>query len=303
MNKKYAPLTLSIVLHVAIIGVLVMGDFTSTPKPTPVAAQVNPIQAVVVDQSSVNQQVEKLKKQKADAAAAEKKRQRDAEKRLADAKKKRIKEEARIKDLERQRQNKIKEKKRADDAAKKAKEKAVAAEKAHKKKLAEQKKADEAAAAAKAKKLKAEKAAAEKKAREQKIKAEQERKRKEQEAKERALQDQMLQEQLAEEMAGRQQARQQQVMTELNRYTALIIQTIQRNLITDKSTMDGKSCKLTISLATSGFVTNVSSGQGDRIVCDAAQKAVYKAGTLPVSKDPDVFQKMRQISVTVIPEF
>ena len=128
-------------------------------------------------------------------------------------------------------------------------------------------------------------------------------KRKAQELKERAEQDRLLEEQLAVEMAKRQQARRQQQMSEINRFTALITQTIQRNLITDRSSMSGKSCKLIISLATSGFVTNVVVGQGDRIVCDAAQKAIYKAGTLPVSKDPEVFNEMRKISVTVIPEF
>ena len=67
--------------------------------------------------------------------------------------------------------------------------------------------------------------------------------------------------------------------------------------------MEGKSCKLTISLAPSGFVTNVQLGQGDGIVCAASKTAIYKAGTLPVSKDPEVFKEMRTISLTVVPEF
>ena len=113
----------------------------------------------------------------------------------------------------------------------------------------------------------------------------------------------MLEQQMAEEMARRQQARRQQVMSEIQKYTALITQTIQQNLITDRSTMEGKSCKLTISLAPSGFVTNVALGQGNRLVCEAARTAIYKAGTLPVSKDPQVFKEMRTISLTVIPEF
>ena len=104
-------------------------------------------------------------------------------------------------------------------------------------------------------------------------------------------------------MASRQQARQQQQMTEINRFKALIKQTIQRNLITDRSTMEGKTCKLTISLAPSGFVTNVVPGQGDRILCEAAKTAIYKAATLPVSKDPEVFKQMNSISLTVEPEF
>jgi colicin import membrane protein len=38
-------------------------------------------------------------------------------------------------------------------------------------------------------------------------------------------------------------------------------------------------------------------------VCDAAQTAILKAETLPVSKDPEVFKEMRKLAVTVIPDF
>lgn len=107
---------------------------------------------------------------------------------------------------------------------------------------------------------------------------------------------------MAEEMASRRQARRQQMMTEVGRFQALIAQAIQRNFLIDEATMKGKSCKLTISLAPSGFVTNVVIGKGDRAVCDAAKNAVYKAGTLPVSKDPEVFKEMRTISLTVAPD-
>ena len=41
----------------------------------------------------------------------------------------------------------------------------------------------------------------------------------------------------------------------------------------------------------------------DAVVCEAAKRAVYKAGTLPVSKDPEIFKEMRNIGVTVVPEF
>ena len=309
MNTKHKPLILSIGLHIGIILVLVLGDFNPTAKPMPVVSQVTPIQAVVIDQAKVDSQVKKLKKQKSDAVAAEKKRLKDAEQRLANAKKKRLQEEARIKDLERQRKKKVQEKKNADDAAKKSKAKAAAAEKDRKKKVAEQKQANELAAAkakAKAKRLKeqaAAKKAADKKAADKRKKAAAEKKRKEQEAKERAVQDRLLEQQMAEEMAGRAQARRQQMMSEISRFSVLIKETIQRHLIRDRSSMEGKSCKLTISLTPSGFVTNVVIGQGNRIVCDAAQKAIYKAGTLPVSKDPEIFKEMRKISVTVIPEF
>jgi colicin import membrane protein len=276
--------------------VLLLGDFSTPPKATPTTVQIDPIQAVVVDRAKVEAQINKLKKKKADDA----KKVKDLEKRLAAAKNKRIKEERRIKELEKQRKKKVKEKKAADSAAKKARAKANAADKVRKQKEKEKKQAEKAASDAKAKRLKEQAAA--KKAEQLRKKKAAERKRKEQEARERAAEQQMLEREMAEEMANRQKARRQQMMTEVGRFTALITQAIKRNLITDRSSMEGKSCKLTISLAPSGFVTNVITGQGDRTVCEAAKNAVYKAGTLPVSKDPEVFREMRTISLTVAPD-
>ena len=288
MSSKYSvPLALSVGIHFVLAAVLLLGDFSTPPKPTPSAVPMEPIQAVVVERSKVDAQINKIKKQKADDA----KKLKDLEDSIAAAKTKRLNEEKRIKNLERQRKKKEQEKKAADNAAKKAQAKANAADKLRKQKELERKKADEAAAAARAKRLKEEQAA--KKAADL---------RKKQEAKERAAQQKLLEQQMAEEMATRQQARRQQMMTEIGRFTALITQTIKRNLITDRSTMEGKSCKLTISLAPSGFVTNVVTGQGDRRVCEAAKTAVYKAGTLPVSKDPEIFREMRTISLTVAPD-
>ncbi|SEL63745.1 Cell division and transport-associated protein TolA [Colwellia chukchiensis] len=297
MSSQYSvPLALSFAIHFVLAAVLLLGDFATPIKPTPSAVPMEPIQAVVIEKSKVDAQVNKIKKQKADDA----KKLKELEQRVAAANAKRLQEEKRIKKLERERRQKEQEKKAADQAAKKAKAKANAADKLRKQKELEQKQAAEAAAKAKAQRIKEEKAA--KKAEQLRKKQEAERKRKAEEARERAAQQKLLEQQMAEEMASRQQARRQQVMTEIGRYTALITQTIKRNLITDRSTMEGKSCKLTISLAPSGFVTNVVTGQGDRIVCEAAKTAVYKAGTLPVSKDPEIFRQMKTISLTVAPD-
>jgi len=300
VSRKFAiALFLSFVLHVVIAAVLLMGNFENKPEVPKTSAPMQAIQATIVDKSKIEAQLNKIKKKKRDDA----KRVKELQQQAASAKRKRAKEEKRIKDLDRQRKKKAREKKAADSAAKKARTKANAAEKLRKKKKkeADKKIADKAAADAKAKRLKDQKAA--KKAEDLRKKKAAERKRKKQEAKERADQQQMLEQQMAEEMAVRQQARRQQTMTEVGRFTALIRQTIQGNLITDRSTMEGKSCKLTISLAPSGFVTNVVIGNGDKVVCDAAKTAIYKAGTLPVSKDPEVFKEMRTISLTVVPEF
>jgi colicin import membrane protein len=294
---------MSLVLHLALGAVLLANvDFSQKPKTTAQVSEQAPIiNAVAIDSSMLDKQVKKIRKQKADARAAEEQRVKDLEKRAAAARKKRDDEQKRIRNLEQQRKKRELEKKKADDAVKKAQakqkleaDKAAKAEKARKQKEAERKKAEQAAADAKARRLKEEAEAK---------KAAQERKRKEQEAKERAEQQRALEEQMAQEQASRRQARRRQMMTEIQKYTALITQTIQRHLITDSATMAGKSCKLSISLAASGFVKNVVPGSGDKVVCDAAVKAVYKAGTLPVSKDPEVFKELANISLTVEPEF
>ncbi|MBA6251661.1 cell envelope integrity protein TolA [Colwellia sp. MB3u-55] len=298
MSRKFAiALSFSFLLHIVLAAVLLMGDFDSEPKVAPKVVQVQTIQATIVDKSKIEAQVNKIKQKKLDDA----KQLKDLEQQVASARVKRAKEEKRIKALERQRKKKLLEKKAADSAAKKALSNANAAEKIRKQKEEEQKIVEQATADAKAKRLKEEIAA--KKADDLLKKKAAERKRKEQEAQERARQQEMLEQQMAEEMAVRQQARYQQTMSEVGRFTALIRQTIQGNLITDRSTMEGKSCKLTISLAPSGFVTNVVIGKGDQVVCSASKTAIYKAGTLPVSKDPEVFKEMRTISLTVVPEF
>ena len=301
-KKNLKVLLISISLHIILIVGLVLGDFTSETKPLKsIVTPMKPIEAVVIDADKLQKAINKIKKQKADKNIAEKKRLRDIEKRVSDAKKRRTKEEAKIKRLEKQRKQKEQEKKRADKAAKESKAKAAKAEKIRKQKEQEKQKADEAATKARSKRIKEEIAA--KKAETLRKKKIADNKRKALEAKERAIQEKFLAQQIAAEMATRNSARQQQLMSEVERYGALITRVINQNMINDRSTMEGKSCKLRISLAPSGFVTQVTIVSGDAVVCNAAERAVFKASTLPVSKDPDVFKKMRSIGVTVIPEF
>ena len=310
MIQKYDRATLikaiwlSVILHVGLVAVLFMGDFTTDTKPkknTSAAQAVKPIQATVVDAAKLQKAINKIKKRKSDDAAAEKRRIQNIEKRASDAKKRRAREEARIKKLEKQRKKKEQEKKRADKAAKVANAKADKAEKVRKQKEQEKQKAEDAAAQARTKRLKAEEAA--KKSDDLRKKQLAERQRKEKAAADKAAREKLLAEQMAAEMVTRNQARKQQMMSEIQRYAALITSVIDQNMINDRSTMEGKSCKLMISLAPSGFVTQVRLVSGDAVVCEAAKRAVYKAGTLPVSKDPEVFKEMRNIDVTVVPEF
>jgi len=299
---------LSVILHTGLVLVLFMGDFATEMKPkknTSFAQEVKPIQATVVDAAKLQKAINKIKKQKADDTAAEKRRLQNIEKRASDAKKRRAREEARIKKLEKQRKRKEQEKNRADKAAKESNAKAADAEKVRKQKEQEKQKAEDAAAQARTKRIAAEAAA--KKSDDLRKKQIAERKRKEKAAADKIAREKLLAEQMAAEMAAemaiRNKARQKQLMSETQRFAALITNVIDQNMINDRSTMEGKSCKLLISLAPSGFVTQVHVVNGDAVVCEAAKRAVYKAGTLPVSKDPEVFREMRNIDVTVVPEF
>lgn len=205
---------------------------------------------------------------------------------IADKKRADAQAEAQARAQERERQRKAKaeaEKKRQQQlAAKRAREKREA----------------EAAEAKRQKEL--ERLAAQKeqqrKEREAKEKADAERKKKE--AAERAEMERIMQEQLAQEQAAQRERRRKQVLTEVERYTALIQQTIRRNLYSDDS-FAGKTCRLNIKLATTGFVTSIRVLDGNDALCRAAENAVRRAEKLPVSEAPDVYEKLKDITLKV----
>jgi colicin import membrane protein len=115
---------------------------------------------------------------------------------------------------------------------------------------------------------------------------------------EQAKADEALREALAAEQAELQKAEQQKVLTEKQRYAALIKATIQRNLITNDA-FRGKNCRLNIRLGIGGVVLKVDVLSGDDALCRAAITAVYKPSNLPVSRDPVVFAELKNINLTV----
>ncbi|KFZ37325.1 membrane protein TolA [Shewanella mangrovi] len=316
-NMK-VPIIISAVLHLGVIGALAMNvDFSS--KPTPMASanntpQPEALKAVAVDQSKVDDYVKKVKQDRADAARKERERQAELDRKADDARKAREQEQQRIQKLAEQRKQQEVETQKAAAAAEAARikqqqeqDKAAKAEAARKQKEQEQKAAEEAAQKAEAKRkaeeAAAKKAEAERKAREEaerKARAEAERKRKAEEAK--RQQELEMQQALAAEQAQLSAARSRQLLSEVDKYKAMITSTIQRNLVVDDS-MRGKVCKVQVRLAPDGFVTNLSILSGDPQVCRAAQSAINKAGRLPVSQEPDVYQQMKEINLEVRPEF
>ena len=288
------PLIYSIAIHAVIAGVLLI-SFEFTPS-TPEAMEVNLnqsdiepaeeiVSAVSVDKAKVQEQVDRMKRQKAEAEAAEQRRIERLERRAEEARKAREREEQRQKEIERQQEIERQEAAQARKEAEQAKKEAQ--------RLAEER-AKAEAAAKEAERRKKEAEEAERRAAEER--------RKREEAERRAAErEAQLKKEMEEERARRQAARRQQVLSEIEKYQALIRQTIQRNWTVDDS-MQGKSCELTISVAPSGFVKSVDTGSGDASVCRSARNAVLKANTLPVSEDPEIYQQMSTIKLTVKPQ-
>lgn len=297
-QEMTVPLLLSVALHLGIVVILFAGfKFSpSTPEAmevtldAPLSDQVLPeediVKAATVDKAQVEQQLEAIRQaeqQRKDEIA-------ELERRAEQAKKQREQEQQRQRELEAQqraeRERLAKEKEAALKQQKEAERRAAEAEK--------RRKAEEEAAR---------KAEEERKRREEEARRlEEERKRKEAEERARAERERLMQEELERERQARAAARSRQVQSELGKYTNLIKATIQRNLISDPS-MQGKQCVVNIRLASSGFVISVNRVSGDPGVCKATENAVLKAGTLPVSEDPEVFAEMKDINLTFAPEF
>nr|WP_282554196.1 cell envelope integrity protein TolA [Providencia rettgeri] len=203
-------LVMSIVLHVLLIGLIVIGSLVSVVKLGGGGEEGTVIDAVMVDPGVVVEQYEEMQRQQNNVRQAAKERKEQEQKQEAELREQQEKEQKRLQQLEEERikiqrdtaeqQKQAEEQqKKALDAAKKAKEEqkiaeeAAAKAKAEKEKLIKEQAAEKAKAEAQAQKeaeaakAKAEKEAKEKAEKEAKVKAEKEAKAKaDKEAKEKA---------------------------------------------------------------------------------------------------------------------
>lgn len=113
--------------------------------------------------------------------------------------------------------------------------------------------------------------------------------------------ERLLDAQLAKESAARRAAKGSQILTEKQRYLALIVAKLQQNWFVD-DTMRGKECKLNIKFAPDGSVTKTTVLDGDYNLCMTAVAAVENAGNFPMSSDPDVYDALKDITPTLRPE-
>jgi len=319
----------ALLAHLLLIIMLVINLDWAT-KPTPAGAPSAPVQAVVIDESKVNAEVERLKtedqrKVQQEQAAAERLRELEAktqqaeaarvkeQKKLETLKQKQVVEEKRLKEQESQRkleqqklateQKKLEQKKLEQKKLeqKQAEQKQQAAE-AEKKKQAEEKRLAEAEAKRKIEAEAKAKADAEAKAKtkadaEAKAKADAEAKAKAAAEAQRKAAEQALQAQIAAEDAARDQGI-------ISQYVGIIGDRVRRNWIQPPTSRVGLSCVVQVQLMPGGDVISaqVVQSSGDAAFDRSVEAAVYRAAPLPLPPDPGLFESFRTLTFNFSPK-
>ena len=302
----------AVAAHLALVGML-MFSLDWTAKPTPAGgAKPEPVQAIVIDESKVSAELERIqeaerRKQEQEKEAAERLRELEEktkqaeaahakeQQRLEELKQKQVQEEKRLQEQEAKR--KIEQQKQAAEAKrleeqkkqKQAEEKRLAEAEAKRKLEAEAKRKAEAEAEAKAK------------AEEAKRKAEAEAKRKAEEAAQRKAAEDALQQPLAAERAALEAARNADI---ISRYVGIIGQQVERNWIRPPTSQSGLSCVVRVQLVPGGDVVSVQvvQGSGDAAFDRSVEAAVYRAAPLPLPPDPGLFESFRTLQFRFAPK-
>jgi len=134
---------------------------------------------------------------------------------------------------------------------------------------------------------------------------------------ERELQKQLAQESAEQEVASKaaskakseakeatSQASAAHVQGEVDKYKALIVQAISQHWVIPDGVRQDLSCELLIRVAADGDVLSVeiARSSGDAVLDRSARAAVFKAAPLPVPKEAEVFDRFRELRLTVRPE-
>ncbi|MET1255775.1 cell envelope integrity protein TolA [Aliikangiella maris] len=301
MKLKLAIL-ISVIAHVGLIALLVVNYKFSKVELKQSSAPVTQINVKAINSQRIEQLVKNIKDEKLEQQRKEKKRLEDLKKAEQEAQRKR-KEEERKANEARLRQEQAEQKRKEEESkAADLKKKRIAEEQERKRQAEAEKKQKEAAE----KKRKAEaeakrKAEAERKRKEEerKRKAREEAERKRKEAEEKARQEALereMQAQMEAEAAELQAAHHAQVMNEVDKYITLIQGIIKRNWIEPEQL---GMCKFKIKIAPGGLVIDVNVVEGGTQHCDSGRRAIYKSEPLPLSKDPDVFEQLKSINLTL----
>jgi len=302
--KLGVPLAIAATGHVLLIVLLAAHFNWHSYEPTPLAGEL--LDAPTIDISEVKKIQRQTKQRKQDVQRVEQEK-RDKEQELerikeleAEAERQQLAEQQRL--VEEQAREEVRRKedeaKRIALEIKKQQEEREQKEKAEaeKKRKAEEEKKRKAEEEKKKKEAEAKK---KKEEEEKRQKAEAEKKRKAEEAKRRAQQEADLEAQMEAE-AEASAARRQQVLSEVDKYKALIYNKVKRNWIVPANPVG--DCRVQVRLGPGGMVLDVSDGIGDAVLCRSAVAAVRKAEPLPVPTEPDGFEDLRVINFKMDPK-
>ncbi len=250
-REHFATLTLSILLHAIVIGLLAYGFVTLRSRPTPQAQPA--IEATVVDERRIQEEAQRLEQEQKE----QERRAQEEREQAEQARHEREQEQQRLDDLKQQRES----------------EEKLAQERELQRQQEEQeakRKADEAK-------------------RQQQAKAAADKKRKDLEAKQRKESEEELKRRLAEE-----EQRSAAVDSgQLAQYVAQIQARIQRAWIRPPSAREGLRCIVNVTQVPGGEVVGVKIGEcnGDEVVRQSIEAAVYRASPLPEPSDPALFER------------
>lgn len=286
-------LVYALLVHILFLSIFII-SFDWSSKPAPSKPKVNVIDAVVVDESRVQAEIDKLKKaeQRRQEQEDERKRQLKKDQRdLAELKKKKAAEERHLQEQQKKRK------------AEEAKAKTLALEKKSEKEKLDKMKQEQAA-------LKKEQQALEKKRQEEQQRLAELEKQRQQEAEkqrqeqERKAAEQALQEQLQAEQQVLEAERQRETDKVVNQYVEIIKQKVTRNWLRPPAAAKGLSCTVAVSLMPGGDVLSarVTRGSGDPLFDQSVQKAVLKASPLPLPSDAALFDNFRDLEFLFNPE-
>lgn len=294
----------AVIVHVLFLAILVF-SYDWSAQPAPSRPKVNIIDAVAIDESRVQAEIDKLKKADNDRHKQDAERQRrvkEEEKHLAELQKQKQEEQKR---LQEQQQKRAAEEKKARELAQQKKAEAERLEKIKKEKQAlEQKRQAEQKRLAELEKKRKAEAERLKKQKEEQARLEAERKRKAEEEKKRQEAEQALQKQLAEEQAALDAERKRQEDREVDKYVEIIRQKVERNWLRPSNAREGLSCVVSVSLMPGGEVlkAHVTRSSGDPIFDSSVERAVLRASPLPLPPDAALFDRFRDLKFVFSPD-
>ncbi|MCC6207566.1 MAG: cell envelope integrity protein TolA [Gammaproteobacteria bacterium] len=264
----------AVLVHIAFFTVLVM-SFEWTPTPVGSAApEVDIIEAVVIDETRIRAEQERLKQAEA-RKTAEEARKRDQ---LRKAEEARVREEQRLVQLKKEQEAARKAAEVAEKQAAEAKKQAEVA----KKQVEAARKAEDARRAEDARKAEEARKAAE--------------------TARKAADAKRAEEAARQAAATRERAAREQ--SEVDKYVVIIKQKVERNWIKPVQ-WQGLRCRVRVNLIPGGDVIDVKivAGSGDALFDSSVEAAVRKASPLPVPSASDpLFDRFRELEFVFNPQ-